>query len=49
MELTKEQLQNVEGGAIRQIATTGFIIGGIITFVIGVINGVLRPLSCSSK
>ena len=26
-----------------------FIIGGIITFVIGVINGVLRPLSCSSK
>ena len=47
-ELNKEELINIEGGAIKSAVTIGFIVGGIITFAIGVVNGLLRPLGCSS-
>lgn len=45
MELQNEELTNVVGGGIKfGIAA---VVGGIITFVIGVIDGYLRPLSCN--
>lgn len=46
--LSKEELQTIEGGALKNVITIGVIVGGIITFTIGVINGILRPLGCSS-
>ena len=46
-ELTNKELNNIEGGALR---TTGIwiIVGAISSLVVGVLNGVLRPLSCKS-
>ena len=44
-EITKEELQNINGGAIG-FATGMFIVGGII-FLIGVIDGFVRPLKCN--
>jgi lactobin A/cerein 7B family class IIb bacteriocin len=46
--LNKEELIEIEGGAIKSTVTMGFIIAGIVTFTIGVINGILRPLGCST-
>ena len=46
--LSKEELQTIEGGALKNVITISVIVGGIITFTIGVINGILRPLGCSS-
>lgn len=46
-ELNNEELIKIEGGVLKSTAS-GFIIGGIITFAIGFINGILRPLGCSS-
>ena len=43
MELSKKELNNISGGGI-----SGFIIfGGILTFVIGFIDGYTRPLKCN--
>lgn len=47
--LTQEELLNVEGGAWKIAIGKWMIIGGITTFIIGAINGYLRPLSCSSE
>ncbi|MBQ7140140.1 MAG: class IIb bacteriocin, lactobin A/cerein 7B family [Bacilli bacterium] len=44
MELNKEQLMKVNGG-ISGWAVAG-IIGGIV-FIIGVIDGYVRPLACN--
>ena len=44
MQLTNKQLFNISGGAI---ITKSLIFGGIITFIIGVIDGILRPLKCN--
>lgn len=46
MNLTKEELSNINGGAIKLALSKWFIGGGIVTFVVGVISGYLRPLSC---
>lgn len=48
-ELNNEELIKIEGGALKTTITAGMIIGGIITFTIGFINGILRPLGCSAK
>lgn len=45
MELTTEELSVVTGGAVN--AGVYLAIGGLITFIIGVIDGYLRPLSCN--
>ncbi len=42
--LTKEELLNINGGAISW--TLAGTIGGIIVFLIGVVDGYLRPLRC---
>ena len=49
MQLTNEDLSNINGGAIKIGVTKWLIGGGIATFIIGVINGYLRPLACSAK
>lgn len=49
MQLTNEDLSNINGGAIKIAVTKWLIGGGIATFIIGVINGYLRPLACSAK
>lgn len=49
MELEKETLIEVEGGKskITYITLLGFIVGGIVTTIIGIIDGYLRPLPCN--
>ena len=47
--LTDEELNNVNGGAIKLSVGTFLIIGGAASFVIGLVNGYLRPLACSSS
>lgn len=43
--LTNEELKNVDGGGIN----IGFLIGlgAGVTFLIGVIDGIVRPLKCN--
>lgn len=47
--LNDEELTKVEGGLVALKAAHIATIGGIITFIIGAVNGFLRPLSCSSE
>lgn len=48
-QLKKEELVQVNGG-IAKVTVGGLLsIGGLISFLIGAINGYLRPLSCSSE
>lgn len=42
MELKNEELQEVVGGGIGKWVA----IGGLITFLVGVIDGFLRPFKC---
>ena len=42
MELKNEELQNVVGGGIGKWV----VIGGLISFIVGVIDGFLRPFKC---
>lgn len=49
MYLTNQELSEVNGGAIRLAVSKWIIVGGIATFVIGIINGYLRPLTCKAK
>lgn len=46
MELTKQELYQTTGGAKK--LTFGVIIGGVITLIIGIIDGYFRPLKCNS-
>lgn len=45
MVLNDDELTNVTGGAVKYGLIA--IIGGIITFIIGVVDGYLRPLPCN--
>lgn len=45
MALQDEELMSLTGGAIKYGLWT--VIGGVITFIIGIIDGYLRPLSCN--
>ena len=45
--LNKEELANISGG-LKLTGGLITVIGGAITFGIGFVNGLLRPLSCSS-
>lgn len=45
MEISKKELQSINGGSISFGA---YIIGGgVITFLIGIVDGFLRPLKCN--
>ena len=43
MNLSKEELNSISGGGISGY----FILGGILTFIIGFIDGFTRPLKCN--
>ena len=45
--LSKEELINTNGGGALVWTKILGIVGGAITFGIGFINGILRPLGCS--
>lgn len=49
INLSNEELNNVSGGIAVLKARHFAMIGGVITFIIGAVNGFLRPLSCSSE
>lgn len=42
--LSNEELMKVNGGAISAAVVAGIVAAGI--FIIGVIDGILRPLAC---
>lgn len=43
--LTNEELKNVNGGGINIGVIAGIAAG--ITFLIGIIDGIIRPLKCN--
>lgn len=45
MELTTIELTNIQGGATK--IGVYIVIGGLITLVVGIIDGYLRPLKCN--
>ena len=47
MVLSNNELSNIYGGAIKY----GWIaaIGGLITLLVGIVDGYLRPLECNRK
>ena len=44
--LTSEELNMIKGGF--SILNKIMILGGLITFIIGFIDGLIRPLKCNS-
>lgn len=42
--ISNKELMNIEGGGISVGA--GLFIGGFITFLIGLVDGYVRPLAC---
>lgn len=42
--LKKEELMKINGGGFS--LSLGVILGGILTFVIGIFDGYTRPLAC---
>jgi len=44
-ELSKQELKDINGG----ISITGklLLVGGIVSFIIGIIDGFTRPLKCN--
>ena len=47
-ELNDQELLKIEGGSIKIGAVGAIIVGGIV-FIIGLLNGLTRPYSCSSN
>lgn len=45
MEIQENELYNITGGAIKYGVWA--IAGGLITLIVGIIDGFLRPLSCN--
>lgn len=45
MKMSKEELLDVTGGGVSIGVVAG--IGALITFIIGVVDGYLRPSKCS--
>ena len=43
--LTDKELCEVSGGAIKW--TVALIIGSVITFIAGIVDGYFRPLKCN--
>jgi len=42
--LSNETMNNITGGAISRAALAAIIAGGV--FIVGVIDGLIRPLKC---
>ncbi len=45
MELSRNELNNISGGMSLRIKL--YVVGGIFTFIAGVLDGFLRPLRCN--
>ncbi len=45
--LNDYELSNIQGGSFSLGVGIALFIGGLITFVIGVIDGFVRPLKCN--
>lgn len=45
MKLSNYELNKIEGGMVFR--TSGLIIGGLFTFILGLVDGFLRPLKCN--
>lgn len=45
MVLENKELMNISGGGFKYGIAA--LIGGLITFLVGVVDGYLRPLSCN--
>ncbi|MGM9878106.1 MAG: class IIb bacteriocin, lactobin A/cerein 7B family [Bacilli bacterium] len=45
--LVQSELVEIKGGAAKWVVGIG--IGAIITFIIGVVDGYIRPISCNAK
>ena len=43
--MTMEELYEVKGGAKKW--GFGIVIGAVVSFIVGVIDGFMRPLSCN--
>jgi len=43
--LNKEQLNSINGGGIS--IGVGLVIGGIVSFLLGLIDGYARPIKCN--
>ena len=41
--IPKQELRTIKGGGWVQVAG---IIGGVMTFLFGIIDGIMRPFSC---
>lgn len=44
-KLNDNELMNVEGGAVKAGLIVGIAAG--VTFIIGLIDGIIRPLKCN--
>lgn len=44
MKMNELELKNIKGGGFS--FGTGLLIGGFLTFLIGIIDGYIRPLAC---
>jgi lactobin A/cerein 7B family class IIb bacteriocin len=47
--MTDQELKQINGGLLKVVVGKYIIIGGAISFLIGAVNGYLRPLTCSSS
>lgn len=47
-KLSSKELQNIEGGVLRLTAGKFIGFGAAGAFLIGIISGYLRPLTCNS-
>lgn len=45
-ELTNEELNDINGGMV--LSTKLLFLGGLITFIIGLIDGYIRPVKCNT-
>ena len=46
-ELKKEELININGGAVSWSLITG--ISAVVVFIVGIIDGIVRPVKCYRK
>lgn len=45
--LSTEELYEINGGAAKW--GVGIVVGAVISFIVGVIDGFIRPLGCNGK
>jgi lactobin A/cerein 7B family class IIb bacteriocin len=46
--LTNKELNNIEGGLLKT-SSAWIIVGAVGSLIIGIMNGIFRPLACKSE